>query len=198
MEQTRADRLVGALAAGSGAVGAILTWQTYRQWSAAGEMGHMGAMHTTHPIWPLAGTLLAVGGIVGVYLLVRDQYTTAGAAATESETVGEESTQTNASPPDDEASTESSSASASEAATGRRRLLDMLPDDERRVLEPVLDSPGVTQIELRDRADFSKSKISQTVSELEQRGLLYRESQGRTFRVYPTEELEQSDSPVDN
>jgi len=72
----------------------------------------------------------------------------------------------------------------------QRRVLDLLPEDERRVLEPVIDSPGVTQIELRDRADFSKSKVSQTVSDLESRGLLYRERQGRTYRVYPSDDLQ--------
>ena len=71
----------------------------------------------------------------------------------------------------------------------RDRVLDLLPEDERRVLEPVVDSPGITQIELRDRSDFSKSKVSQTVSDLEQRGLLSRERQGRTYRVYPGEDL---------
>jgi DNA-binding transcriptional ArsR family regulator len=70
-----------------------------------------------------------------------------------------------------------------------RALLDVLPEDERRVLEPVVASPGLTQIELRDRADFSKSKVSQTVSDLEKRGLLYRERQGRTYRVFPGGEI---------
>jgi uncharacterized membrane protein len=63
----------------------------------------------------------------------------------------------------------------------------VLPEDERRVLEPVLKTPGLTQVELRGRSDFSKAKVSQTVSELEDRGLLYRERQGRTYRVYPGE-----------
>ena len=70
------------------------------------------------------------------------------------------------------------------------RVLDLLPDDERRVLQPVLNSPGITQIELRDRSEFSKSKVSQTVSSLEDRGLLYRERQGRTYRVYPSDDLQ--------
>jgi hypothetical protein len=72
------------------------------------------------------------------------------------------------------------------------RVLDFLPDDERRILEPVISSPGITQIELRDRSDFSKSKVSQTVSVLEKRGLLYREPQGRTYRIYPGDDLQQS------
>ena len=74
-----------------------------------------------------------------------------------------------------------------------RELLEMLPEDERRILEPVLDSPGLTQVALRDRASFSKAKISQTVSELEERGLLYRERQGRTYRVYPADELQSTE-----
>ncbi len=73
-------------------------------------------------------------------------------------------------------------------------MFDILPDDERRVLEPVLMSPGTTQIELRDRSDFSKRKVGQAVSELEKRGLLYRERQGRMYRVYPSDELRQSES----
>jgi len=80
-------------------------------------------------------------------------------------------------------------ASLNPEADPQARVLDLLPDDERRVLEPVLTSPGVTQIELRDRSDFSKSKVSQTVSSLEERGLLYRERQGRTYRVYPSDDL---------
>jgi uncharacterized membrane protein len=76
----------------------------------------------------------------------------------------------------------------------RARVLDLLPDDERRILEPVLSSPGITQIELRDRSDFSKSKVSQTVSALEKRGLLYRERQGRTYRIYPSDDLKQTQS----
>jgi hypothetical protein len=75
------------------------------------------------------------------------------------------------------------------ASMPRQRVLDVLPEDERRVLEPVLSSPGITQVALRDRSEFSKSKVSQTVSDLEKRGLLYRERQGRTYRVYPTDEL---------
>ncbi|WEL16662.1 Putative transcriptional regulator [Halorhabdus sp. SVX81] len=78
-------------------------------------------------------------------------------------------------------------------ANPTERVLDLLPEDERRILEPVLDSPGITQIELRDRSAFSKSKVSQTVTDLEERGLLYRERQGRTYRIYPSEELGSSE-----
>lgn len=42
----------------------------------------------------------------------------------------------------------------------RKRILDLLLEDKCCLLEPVLTSPGVTQIELRDRSDFSKSKVN--------------------------------------
>jgi len=89
------------------------------------------------------------------------------------------------------------SPSGGTAVGGPDRLLDVLPEDERRILEPVLESPGLTQIALRDRSEFSKSKVSQTVTDLEKRGLLYREEQGRTYRVYPADDLETGEDTVD-
>ena len=70
----------------------------------------------------------------------------------------------------------------------------MLPDDERRIIEPIIDSPGLTQVELRGRSDFSEAKVSQTVSKLEDRGLIHREKQGLTYRAYPGELLKEQNS----
>lgn len=58
-------------------------------------------------------------------------------------------------------------------------------------MSPILESPGLTQMEIRNRSDFSRSKVSQVVTRLEKRGLLYRETQGRTYRIYPGELVEQ-------
>lgn len=63
--------------------------------------------------------------------------------------------------------------------------LAILPEDERRILEPILDIPGITQVEVVARSDFSDAKVSQTLKALRERGLVYRESQGRTYRLYP-------------
>lgn len=63
--------------------------------------------------------------------------------------------------------------------------LDILPDDERHVLAPILDAPGVTQVEVVGRTDYSDAKVSQTLASLRERGLVYREPQGRTYRLYP-------------
>lgn len=163
--------------------GGYATWQTYRQWTALSDVNHMGtsmaAMHGTHPAWYLLGTVLVTAVIAGVYLGVRDRIVSSSdlpAETVEDDLNPEEPVEDRSAPTTREHSS--------------RQVLNLLPEDERRILQPVIESPGLTQIELRDRSDFSKSKVSQTVTDLEKRGLLYREPQGRTYRVYPSDELE--------
>ncbi|MFT4891548.1 MAG: putative membrane protein [Halobacteriales archaeon] len=219
MNRRTGDLLVGAIAVVLAFVGGILTGQAYeRRQSVDSTMGSMmdgstGTMHGTDPIAYVVGTLVAVGLVVGVYLAVRESRTTAApppeggrstrrvARPTDSDeaagpggkvgTEGASSTERTigtdeAGPTDSAADRGPSSGSAVETTD---RVLDVLPEDERRILEPVLESPGITQIALRDRSEFSKSKVSQTVTDLEKRGLLYREKQGRTFRIYPADDL---------
>ena len=186
MNRRRADTAVGFLVAVVLAVGGALSWQAYQQQQAFAEMGSMmdtsmGAVHGTNPLWYVLGTLLVSAVIGGGYLLVRDDLTETGPI--------DRSLRESVSRADHE-SAESPEGTINPEAQPRARVLDLLPDDERRILEPVLSSPGITQIELRDRSDFSKSKVSQTVSALEKRGLLYRERQGRTYRIYPSDDLE--------
>ena len=208
MNRRRADAVVGVLLGFVLLAGGVLTWRAYRQRRAFEQsMGSvmdssMGTMHGPDPLWYAVGTLLIAGVIGGVYLLTRDELTRSGeagpvghresdqssvAAPTSIEDGGSQAT-----PPSPESDPQA--ASLNPEADPQARVLDLLPDDERRVLEPVLISPGITQIELRDRSDFSKSKVSQTVSSLEERGLLYRERQGRTYRVYPSDDLRQRQS----
>jgi len=192
MNRRRADVVVGLLVAAVLVVGGALSWQAYQQQRAFDQMGSMmgtsmGAVHGTNPVWYALGTLLVAALVGGLYLVVRDEL----AVATASDHAPSASPRA--------ADGDIDSSSAEDARTGasnpeeqpRARVLDLLPDDERRILEPVLSSPGITQIELRDRSDFSKSKVSQTVSALEKRGLLYRERQGRTYRIYPSDDLRQ-------
>lgn len=203
MKQKHLD---GAVAFGVGLIvisGGIVTWQAYTQWVTASEAGgHMGSsmttMHGTHPVWYLFGTILLAVVTTGVYLGVRD---TLGGSLTSSGTARSSATapatdrQPTGSNTDTEMDPRGEEETTPESTPGTERpLLDLLPADERRILQPVLSSPGLTQIELRDRSDFSKSKVSQTVTDLEKRGLLYREPQGRTYRVYPAEDLESDSS----
>jgi uncharacterized membrane protein len=196
MNRRRADAVVGLLVAAVVLVGGALSWDAYQQQQAFEQMGSMmgtsmGTVHGTNPLWYVLGTLLVATLVGGGYLAIRDELTSTGGVDQQrraaSEQIAQESTETSGDTarPNDGSNPE---------AQPRARVLDLLPEDERRILDPVLSSPGITQVELRDRSDFSKSKVSQTVSGLEKRGLLYRERQGRTYRIYPSDDLEQSQS----
>ncbi|WP_340100978.1 helix-turn-helix transcriptional regulator [Salinibaculum salinum] len=203
MNRRRADLLVTALVAVVLLGGGALSWQAYQRRRAVDQtMGSMmgtsmGTMHGTDPLWYVLGTLTVAIVVGGGYLLVREELPSTAAdgpvgsadGGTEHAAHVDPPAQSPAEPPDQQSPT---TESETPEANPRERVLDLLPDDERRVLEPVLDSPGITQIELRDRSDFSKSKVSQTVSELEERGLLYRERQGRTYRIFPSDDLQES------
>lgn len=192
MNRRTADRLVAVVVIGILAVGGFATFRAYwRLRTTGGMMGDMmRTMPGTDPIWYAFGTLIAVSAVLGTYAVARETFTTDPTSDTTKGTgrnrdteidTGREQTKTDAGQESDH------------QPSAALRLLDMLPDDEQRVIEPVLESPGLTQVELRARSDFSKAKVSQTVTELEDRGLLYREKQGRTYRVYPGEPLKDDD-----
>lgn len=194
MNRRRADTLVGLLAAAVLVVGGALSWQAYQQQQAFGQMGSMmgtsmGAVHGTNPLWYVLGTLLVTAVVVGLYLTVRQTVPVAETADRSLDETPKSDRREVDDAPESELRT---NGALNPEQQPRTRVLDLLPDDERRILEPVLSSPGITQIELRDRSDFSKSKVSQTVSGLEKRGLLYRERQGRTYRIYPSDDLRQN------
>ncbi|MHB9286934.1 helix-turn-helix transcriptional regulator [Halobacteriales archaeon Cl-PHB] len=196
MNRRRADTGVGFLVGVVLLIGGALTWQAYQQQQALEQMGSMmgtsmGAVHGTDPLWYVLGTLFTAAVIGGGYLTVRDTLTSKDEAdQPQTGTAGPSEREQ----PDSLESPVELNAAINPENQPQARVLDLLPDNERRILEPVLSSPGVTQIELRDRSDFSKSKVSQTVSALEKRGLLYRERQGRTYRIYPSDDLRQSQS----
>ncbi|UWG46836.1 putative transcriptional regulator [Halanaeroarchaeum sp. HSR-CO] len=213
MKRRTADVVVGGAIALVVIAGLIASWQAWQASQRASSGMMMNGMMTTSmstgpsPIWILFGTV-AVVAIIGVgYVVVREERTrqtaprferspSAAHTATDgvvdgAENVAGTGSETATTEEQDDGADSESTANGQESAgvSSRPSVLDVLPEDERRILEPVIESPGVTQIALRDRADFSKSKVSQTVSDLEKRGLLSRERQGRTYRIYPTDEL---------
>jgi DNA-binding transcriptional ArsR family regulator len=203
MNRRRVDAFVAALVAVVLLGGGALSWQAYQRRRAVDQtMGSMmgtsmGSMHGPDPLWYVFGTLTVALVVGGGYLLVREGGFSSSAPGrvgnADGGTERPAPVDSSAGPPADQPDQQSSATdSETPEANPRERVLDLLPDDERRVLEPVLDSPGITQIELRDRSDFSKSKVSQTVSDLEERGLLYRERQGRTYRVFPSDDLQEA------
>jgi len=193
MNRRRVDALVGLLVAAVLVGGGALTWQAYQQQQAFDQMGpmmgtSMGAVHGTNPLWYVLGTILVSAVVGGGYLVIRDDLTSTDASEHSQNGMATPADHERAESPDDASHAEGAISPESQP---QARVLDLLPEDERRILEPVLSSPGITQIELRDRSNFSKSKVSQTVSALEKRGLLYRERQGRTYRIYPSDGLRQ-------
>jgi len=184
MNRRTADIGVGALVALVLGAGGLATWQAWR--ASASTAGMMEGMMTTSmmntgpsPIWTLLLAVLVAAVVGGGYLVVRDGGIQIGGTGFENP----------GTPVQAEVSSDPAATTSRPPEPSRPALFDVLPEDERRILAPVVESPGLTQIELRDRSDFSKSKVSQTVSDLEKRGLLYRERQGRTFRVYPADDI---------
>lgn len=191
MNRSRADTVVGGVVAAVLVIGGVLSLQVYQQQQAYDRMGSMmggsmGMAHGPNPLWYLLGTVLISALVGGGYLAIWDEVT-GTTTADQSHSPSAVSPEPATVEPSD-GDTEST-ADINPETQPQARVLDLLPEDGRQILEPILSSPGLTQIELRDRADFSKSKVSQTVSGLEKRGLLYRERQGRTYRIYPSDDL---------
>lgn len=187
------DRLVGLVLVGIVLFGAYSWWQgTRRTIEMDGTMGPMmGNMPGMSPVWYFFGALITASVVLGVYALARNLLVGDAPARSVAPMANSVETETALQPTasGSDADHDVSSEGPSQATPSTSRRLELLPEDERRVVEPILDSPGLTQVELRGRSDFSKAKVSQTVSKLEDRGLVYRERQGRTYRVYPGELL---------
>lgn len=206
MNRRQADVAAGALIASVLLLGVVSAVQLHLADGAMG--GRMDDAPVLASFAPLLMSLVVAGVLGGAYAVVRSHVfapdggdapseRTSNAPTDDAEAVETFDQETSAGGDESADRTETTDPSAAEAsesapdeASEHRQLLDVLPDDERRILTPVIESPGLTQIEVRDRSGFSKSKVSQTITDLERRGLLYREPQGRTYRVYPADDLD--------
>ena len=63
-------------------------------------------------------------------------------------------------------------------------ILKVLDGNEQKVLKAVKEKEGILQSALRFRTNLSKAKISQVISDFEKKGLVKRESQGKTYAIY--------------
>jgi uncharacterized membrane protein len=63
-------------------------------------------------------------------------------------------------------------------------MLSVLNEDEQKVIKAIKEQDGITQATLRLRIDFSKSKLSAVLAELEKRGLIKRVTKGTTNQVF--------------
>lgn len=203
MNPESADRLVAASVIGLVLLG-VVAWLWAGRTRPTGSMGSMmdGTMGTsTDPFLYFIGAALLAAVLGGGYLLLWKEksgdtdHPAAGTASARStphlRQAGEQSGNRPTEPGTQTDTASATSGGNASETPEETELLELLPGDERRGLEPVIDSPGLTQIEIRDRSSISKSKVSQTLSALEKRDLIAREKQGRTYRVYPGEKLEE-------
>lgn len=66
-------------------------------------------------------------------------------------------------------------------------LLRPLDDNQKKVLIAIKEQEGITQSTLRFRADLSKAKISQILTDFEKKNLIERKAKGKTYSVFLTE-----------
>jgi DNA-binding transcriptional ArsR family regulator len=184
MNKRTADIAAGTVVLGIVLVGLVSSVQVYL--SDGVMMEEMGSSPVIHIVGPLFASLVVASIIGSLYVVVRNRV-----IASEIDAVESSAGSLRGAEGEDE-KTPGDAGSESDDGTIDPQIIAVLPEDERRILEPVIESPGVTQIEVRDRSGYSRSKVSQTITDLEKRGLLHREPQGRTYRVYPADDIEES------
>ncbi len=69
-------------------------------------------------------------------------------------------------------------------------LLRAFDENEQSVLKTIKDQPGVEQNTLRLRTGLSKAKISQILTSLEKKRLIYREPKNKTLSITLSEEFQ--------
>lgn len=68
-------------------------------------------------------------------------------------------------------------------------ILQALDDNEKKILQAIADQSGITQKTLTIRTGLSKAKVSQVLTSFEKKGLVKRETKGRTYAVHLAKQL---------
>ena len=63
-------------------------------------------------------------------------------------------------------------------------LLRPLDDNEKKILLSIREQEGITQSTLRFRANLSKAKVSQILTDFEKKSLIERKAKGKTYQVF--------------
>ena len=69
--------------------------------------------------------------------------------------------------------------------------IEILKEDEQLILTLVADDDGIEQREIQRMTDFSKTKVSKILSELEKREAIRKESMGKKNKIYLTQKLKE-------
>lgn len=63
-------------------------------------------------------------------------------------------------------------------------ILKSMDENEKKVIKAIREQEGITQATLRYRADMSKAKLSQILTDFERKSLVKRIEKGKTYEVY--------------
>ncbi len=63
-------------------------------------------------------------------------------------------------------------------------LLRPLDENERKVMVSIKEQEGITQSTLKYRANLSKAKVSQILTDFEKKNLIVREAKGKTYELF--------------
>src|SRR3989339_281910 len=63
-------------------------------------------------------------------------------------------------------------------------MLKALTAEERQLMQIIREQEGITQSTLRIKTDFSKTKLSFVLADLEKKGLIKKEISGKTNKLY--------------
>ena len=66
-------------------------------------------------------------------------------------------------------------------------LLKSMDENEKKIFLAIKEQDGITQSTLKFRADLSKAKISQVLTDFEKKGLISRNLKGKTYEVFMME-----------
>jgi hypothetical protein len=69
--------------------------------------------------------------------------------------------------------------------------IDILKEDEQLILKIVAEEDGIEQREIQRRTDFSKTKVSKILAELEKREAIRKESMGKKNKIYLSKKLKE-------
>ncbi len=67
--------------------------------------------------------------------------------------------------------------------------IEILKEDEQAIMRLIIEEDGIDQREIQRETDFSKTKVSKILSELEKRGVIRKEQVGRRNKIFLTEKL---------
>lgn len=70
--------------------------------------------------------------------------------------------------------------------------IEILKEDEQKILKIIIEQDGIDQREIQRLTDFSKTKVSKILAELEKRGAIRKEQYGRRNKVFLTEKLKET------